>query len=205
MLPYRTQENFEVPNVELDMFVDVNSYKIKGSKVLFCEKRYCIHNNEVKKKQSNVEIRMSASSIYTSLEVNLKYIHNHFINSAESLSFWRVDEEVHRKLIKLFNDGHLPYSALHTHEDVLHLNVSNEQEILADRSKNPDYNYVYNLFRQYREEIFGVPNGESMFKHLKDGCGKAALQKYDAHVGTSFILCIVMDLIRRIHERIPKQ
>ena len=62
MSPYRTQENFEVPNFELDVFVDVDSkeaasewivkfqchskttmpqtrgYDIKGNQVLFREK-----------------------------------------------------------------------------------------------------------------------------------------------------------------------
>src|SRR6266498_5237970 len=72
---YRTAENFSIIQFELDAFVDVNDkekasewiaafeshskmimsqtkgYRVKGKYVLFQEKRYCIHSNEVKKKQ----------------------------------------------------------------------------------------------------------------------------------------------------------
>src|SRR5687767_4805758 len=71
--PYRTQENFEIANFKLDVFVDVNSkeaasewiaafesyskttmlktkgFKITGSWVLFQELRHCIHSHQVKK------------------------------------------------------------------------------------------------------------------------------------------------------------
>ena len=88
------------------------------------------------------------------LEINLKYTHNHVVNSAEALSFRRVKEEVREELISLFKDGHSPSSALHVYEDMLHLSATNEQELmetLADRASNPDYGYVANLFRQYIE------------------------------------------------------
>ena len=76
MPPYRTQENFEVPNFELDTFVDVNDekgasewvtafrsyskttmpetrgYVIKGNRVLLRKKRHCIHSHEVRKNKA---------------------------------------------------------------------------------------------------------------------------------------------------------
>ncbi|CAG8538133.1 11952_t:CDS:2 [Dentiscutata erythropus] len=124
-------------------------------------------------------------------EVNLKYIYNHIINSAESLSFWRVDEEVHGKLIKLFNDGYSSSFALHTYKDTLHLSISNEQEL---------------------EETLGDFNGEPIFKRLEIvvknynslGCRKAVLQKYDARVETSFIFCIVMGLMCCVYKKISQ-
>ncbi|RIB14076.1 hypothetical protein C2G38_2196156 [Gigaspora rosea] len=78
---YRTAENFEMLQFELNGFVNINSkemaqewfkafelhskttmpqtkgYNVKGSHVLFQEKRHCAHSNEVKKKQSNREIK----------------------------------------------------------------------------------------------------------------------------------------------------
>ena len=75
MPPYQTAENFIIPQFELDVFVNVDNkegacewfrafesmskttmtqtrgYEIKGEKVLFREKRHCIHSHEVKKKQ----------------------------------------------------------------------------------------------------------------------------------------------------------
>ncbi|GES83358.1 hypothetical protein GLOIN_2v1883854 [Rhizophagus clarus] len=45
----------------------------------------------------------------------------------------------------------------------------NEQEllkILADRANNLDYDFVYNLFNQYRKNTIGSYNSKPMFKHL---------------------------------------
>ena len=83
---YRTQEDFEVPNFELNAFVDVHNeeaasewvttfqshskttmpqtrgYKIKGNRVIFREMRHCIHSYEVKKKQGKKETKRPHSS-----------------------------------------------------------------------------------------------------------------------------------------------
>jgi len=79
-------------------------------------------------------------------------MHNHVINSAESLSFQKVKEEVRDKLVELFKDGYSPASALYIYEDDLHMSVANDQElleILADCAINPDYDYAAKLFQQY--------------------------------------------------------
>ena len=83
---------------------------------------------------------------------------------------------------------------------------------LADRANNPDYDYVYDLFNQYRKNALGSRNGKPMFERLaaliKDyndlGHGKAALQEYDIHSGKAFILCIVTGLMCRVHEKVPQ-
>src|SRR5207245_6638450 len=88
------------------------------------------------------------------LEINIKFTHNHVVNSAVALSFRRVKEEVREKYLELFKNGHSPASALYAYEDELHLSTTNEQELvefLADRSSNPDYDYVLKLFQQNRE------------------------------------------------------
>ena len=147
------------------------------------------------------------------LEVELKFTHNHIINSAESLSFWRVDEEVRQEFVSLFRDGHSPSSALYIYEDNLHLNTTNEQElleVLADRAKNPGYDYVAKIFQQYRDTELGSRNGKPMFERLaaivedynRSGQGRAIMQKYDARSGKAFILCIVTNLMARVHEKV---
>ena len=261
MPPYRTLENFEVPNFELNMFVDVDSkeaasewvtefqsyskttmtqtkgYGIKENRVLFREKRHCIHSHEVKKKQgkntlikrpqslqardvnctATIHIRLERRRLPLThpLEVNIRYTHNHVINSAESLSFRRVNEEVREEFLNLFKDGHSPSSALYVYQDELHLRANDEQELielLADRSINPDYNYTAKLFQEYRKVALGSRNGESMFGRLTEvvknyndsGRGKAVLQAYDARVGKAFILCIVTNLMSRVHEKVPQ-
>jgi hypothetical protein len=258
---YWTQENFEITNFELDVFVNVNDkeaasgwfaafeshskttmpqtkgYEVKGKQVLFREKRHCIHSNEVKKKQGQRETKRPQSSrarnIHCSanihlrlenwrlestshpLEVNIRFTHNHVIDSAESLSFRHVNEEVREKFLDLFNDGHSPASALYSYQDDLHLSAADDQElleILADRARNPDYNYVHKLFQGYCEAALGGCNGKRMFERLtkavndynSSGNGKAVLQEFDACTKKAFILCVVTGLMSRVHEKVPQ-
>ena len=213
---------------------ETKKFEIKGNKVLFRKLLHCIHSNQVKKKQGNREVKRPNSSrarnigctatihlrlerrrlpLNHPLEINIVFTHNHVINAAESLSFQRVDSEVREEFLKLFNDGHSSSSALHVYEDNLHLNASDEQELLetlADRAKNPDYDYVAKLFQNYREVSLGGSNGKLMFERLAElvqdyndsGQGKAVLQEYDAHAGKAFILCIVTSLMCRVHEKV---
>ena len=194
---FRTAEDFEIPQFELDAFVDVNDnekasewlkafesrskttmpetkrYEIKGKHVLFREMRHCIHSDKVKKKQGNRKIKRVQSSrarnigctatihlrleswrveLSHPLEVNIKFTHNHVVSSAESLSFRRVDGAICEKYLELFKDGHSPSSAMHVYEDELHLSTTDDQELLellADRARNPDYDYIAKLFQKY--------------------------------------------------------
>lgn len=255
---FRTAEGFEIPQFELDAFVDVSDkekasqwfkdfesrskttmpetkrYEIKEKRVLFREKRHCLHSEMVKKKQGNretkrpqstrarnigctatIHLRLESWRIESShpLEINLKFTHNHVVNSAESLSFRHVDGAVREKYLELFKDGHSPASAMYVYEDELHLGATNDQELLellADRAKNPDYDFIAKLFQKYRETELGGHNGSSMFQRLAEvvnnfnnsGQGKAALQEYNADTGKSFILCIVTEFMCRVHEKV---
>ncbi|CAB4439855.1 unnamed protein product [Rhizophagus irregularis] len=150
--PHRTEENFEVPNFELDTFVDVDSeekasewvttfqshskttmpqtkaYDINGNRVMFRESRHCIYSHMVKKKQGkNVKVKRLKSS--RARDINL-FMHNHVINCAEVLSFRRVKEEVREELLNYFKDGHSPSSALYAYQDELHLKATDEQELI---------------------------------------------------------------------------
>ncbi|CAG8747131.1 8318_t:CDS:2, partial [Funneliformis caledonium] len=199
--------NFEVPNFELDIFVDVGSkeaasewiaefqsyskstmpqtrgYDIKGNRVLFREKRHCLHSYE-----------RHRLPLTHPLEVNIK---------------------VREELLNLFKDGHSPTSALYVYQDELHLRANDEQELIelfADRSINPDYDYTAKLFQEYRKATLGNRNGESMFERLAGDIknyndsdqGKAILQAYDTRIGKVFILCIVTNLMSRVHEKVPQ-
>ncbi|CAG8449409.1 12611_t:CDS:1 [Funneliformis mosseae] len=123
-------------------------YGVKGNRVLFREKCHCIHSNEVKKKQGSRETKLPQSSrtritgcnarihlrleswrLETShpFEINIRFTHNHVINSAESLSFQRVSSEVREKFLELFKDEHSPALAKSSYEDGLHLSAENDQ------------------------------------------------------------------------------
>ncbi|CAB4480661.1 unnamed protein product [Rhizophagus irregularis] len=222
---FQTAEGFEVPQFELDIFVDINDkekacewfksfesrsktmmpetkrYETKGKHVLFREMRHCLHSDKVKKKQGSRETKRPQSSrarnIGCTATIHLR------------LESWRIElnKEVREKYLELFKDGHSPASAMYVHEDELHLSTTNDQElieVLADRAKNPDYDYIAKLFQKYRDNELGGCNGGSMFQRLTEivndfnnsGRGKAILQEYNADVGKSFILCIVTILLR---------
>ncbi len=102
---------------------------------------------------------------------------------------------------------------MYSYKDKLHLSVENDQELLkllADRANNPDYGYVVRLFQEYRKNVLGGRNGKKMFERLEEvvenynnlGNGRAVLQEYDAQVGTAFILCIMTNLMCRVHEQV---
>lgn len=146
---------------------ETKRYEIKRKHVLFREMRHCIHSDKVKKKQGNRETKRAQSSrarnigcsatihlrleswcveLSHPLEINIKFTHNHVVNSAESLSFRRVDNAVRDKYLELFKDGHSPSSAMHVYEDELHLSTTDDHELLellADRARNPDYDYIF--------------------------------------------------------------
>jgi hypothetical protein len=74
------------------------------------------------------------------LKVNIKFTHNHVINSAESLSFRRIKGEIKERFLELFRDGHSLASAIYSYEDELHISAENDQkllEMLADQAINP--------------------------------------------------------------------
>ncbi|CAB5362409.1 unnamed protein product [Rhizophagus irregularis] len=215
---------------------ETKRYEIKGKYVLFRETRHCIHSDTVKKKQGSREVKRQNSlqlrntsckatihlrleswrvELSHPLEVNIKFTHNHVINSAESLSFRRVNEKVCEKFLQLFKDGYSPASAMYVHEDELYLSSTDEQDLLvllADRANNPDYDYIAKLFQKYRETSLGDRNGSLMFRRLVDvvnehnssGRGKAILQEYDSRTGKALILCVVTGLMSRVHEKIPQ-
>ncbi|RGB43005.1 hypothetical protein C1646_750389 [Rhizophagus diaphanus] len=208
----------------------------KGEKVLLREKRHCIHENDVKKKQDNRETKLTQSSSRIQnvhcnasieiqlenwrleshshpLEIDIRFTHNHVIDSAESLSFWHVKGEVRERFLELFKDGHSLASAIYTYEDEFHITAESDQELLetlANRAINLDYGYVIRLFYEYRNNALRSRNGKKMFERLTEvidnynslGNGRAIMQEYDAQAGKAFILCIMTSLMCRIHKKI---
>ncbi|PKY61107.1 hypothetical protein RhiirA4_485637 [Rhizophagus irregularis] len=58
---------------------------------------------------------------------------------------FRVDGAVREKYLELFKDRRFPASAMYVE---LHFSLTNDQELLellADRVKNPDYDYIAKL------------------------------------------------------------
>ena len=83
-------------------------------------------------------------------------------------------------------------------------------EVLADQAKNLGYDYVTKIFQQYHDTELSSRNGKLMFEHLaaivedynRSGQERAIMQEYDARSEKAFILCIVTNLMARVHEKV---
>ena len=96
-------------------------------------------------------------------EIQLRFIHNHPINSAETLRFRPVSKEAEQKILSLYKDGHSPCSAL----DVLKFDLQTEHgalysEILSDRYYCPDKSFCYRLYYKH----FGKDYATSAIKDI---------------------------------------
>jgi len=164
---------------------------------------------------TTIHIRLECQNLKNNhlLEINIRFTYNHVINLAASLNFWQVKDKVCEEFLNLFRNGHSFSLAIYAHEDQLHINITDEQElleILADWANNLNYDYVYHLFDKYHKDALGSFNGKVMFERLtlivKDynnsSQRKAVLQEYDAYNGKVFILCIVTGLMYRVHKKI---
>ncbi|RGB36139.1 hypothetical protein C1646_758432 [Rhizophagus diaphanus] len=79
------------------------------------------------------------------------------INNKEKAQEWFLAFKSHTKImmpqskgygVKENQNGHSPASAKYSYEDGLYISAKNDQELvelLADQSKNPDYDYVVRL------------------------------------------------------------
>ncbi|RGB36648.1 hypothetical protein C1646_666803 [Rhizophagus diaphanus] len=69
---------------------------------------------------------------------------------------------------------------------------------------------LLSFWRVNEKDSFGDRNGSVMFRHLAEvvndynnsGKGQAILQEYDSCSGKAFILCVVISLMSRVHEKI---
>ncbi|CAG8589637.1 20394_t:CDS:2 [Dentiscutata erythropus] len=203
---------------------ETKGFQTKGKKVIFRELRHCIQNSKVRQKQRNsllkkphslrvkntecmatIHLRLEHWHLHTThpLEIGIKFIHNHVVHSAESLSFRRIKDDIRNQYLELFVNSHLPATALQTFEDNLYLRADNDLvQLLADCAQNPDYEYVLHLFKQYCNKHLGGQNGVLIFEHLREkvnhynnsGKGCAILQEYNSLLGKRF-LCPSWDAI----------
>ncbi len=163
-------------------------------------------------------------------EVNLTWKHNHSIKSAHALTFKPMSTATIAEFHIMFQQGHSPSSAKHLHD----LNLITEHEnglpelerVRADRAVNPNLQDVYYLFRKWREQNNGKPNGKEMFDrleemvkkynddHYSDG-GRAFLQRYMSKdqndttwestcsvIDQPMILAVCTPLMARAHQMI---
>ncbi|PKC58291.1 hypothetical protein RhiirA1_495999 [Rhizophagus irregularis] len=167
---------------------------------------------DIKSQNSPQNFEISQFELDAFVDIDDKEKAREWFLSFESKSKMTMPES-RRYKIKGKKDGHSPASAMYDYEDALYLSAMDEQELLvllADRMTNPNYDYIAKLFYKYREMALGDHNGTSMFKRLEEvvndynnsGHGKTILQEYDSCTGKAFILCVVINLMNQVHERV---
>ena len=102
-------------------------------------------------------------------KLQLKFNHNHPINSAHVLSFRPVNEKTKEKYYKLFQSGHSAASARHYYENTL-MDTCDEEELqgtMCDCSINPILQDVSRLYSQWRLSEYGSDrNGKVVAESL---------------------------------------
>ena len=127
--------------------------------------------------------------------INLKYCHNHPVNSAHVLSFRPVDNTVKKQFTSLCEAGNSAATARHEYANQLQMkyDILDIEKTLADRSINPNCQDVQRLFQKWRERCIGPQNGKAMFDRLSlevkqfneiypSNGGRAFLQQYKLEV-----------------------
>ncbi|CAB4417912.1 unnamed protein product [Rhizophagus irregularis] len=174
---------------------------LTGKKVIFKEKRYCMHSEIVKEKQGSKVIK-----IYS----------NHIPTFAKLLGFCPVSKIIQDRYIELFKIGHSPATTIHTYENSLHLAAVDEKELitlLADRTTNSNYDFVNNLFKKYKTVHLGERNESNMFEKLQKevqlynefGLGSAILHQYNKELEQLFVFAIITNIMKKYMKELDKQ
>ena len=96
--------------------------------------------------------------------------HNHPLESAHALTFRPISKNTKEKFNHYFELGHSASSARHYHIQKLQIENTADtlQQVLADRSINPNDGDVQQQFRTWREKNYGKDSGKEMFDKLEE-------------------------------------
>lgn len=138
---------------------------IKNTKSIRQKKTQCSSTITIKVYSSRATIKKRLQFPNHPCEIQLRYHHNHPIESAHALSFRDVAESTKESYYSYFQNGHSAATARHHHELNLLLSLPKDQiePALADRSVNPQASDVSRLFQKWRETEHGPANGDKMF------------------------------------------
>ena len=102
--------------------------------------------------------------------LKLVWNHNHPLSSAHTLSFRPIGQDTLQRYNHYFHLGHGASSARHYHVQKLQIENDEDkiQQLLADRSINPNESDVHRVFRAWRERNYGKDNGKEMFDKLQE-------------------------------------
>ncbi|PIK36987.1 hypothetical protein BSL78_26177 [Apostichopus japonicus] len=139
--------------------------------------------------------------------VKIQHVHNHLIESADTLKFRDVSEATIEIFKNLFSKGHSPSSALNTHK--LDLQMEHGADYLykaADRSICPSLAFCHSLYRKIFDKSYGAASGEKMLHDLE-----AAISSYNEEKGEvcakigetngKLAIAVCTPMMKRIHSK----
>ena len=95
--------------------------------------------------------------------LKISFNHNHPIESAHTLSFCLVSNEMKQKIFEYLQKGHTASSAYHWHETELFVNSGEGQLSLVDRAVNPTKSDFSRPYEEWRKSELEYANANPMF------------------------------------------
>ena len=145
------------------------------------------------------------------LKIELNYDHNHDILSGHSFKFHSVRPSTKANLIELFKQGGTPSSI---HDEYLRLMESKHKDdfvkVSADRSICPDYKYVFNLYKIWKDKAFGKINTPEAFRkaeqkicEFNEKSGETVAKIKQLNDKGDYCVVVCDKFCRRVHRLVP--
>ncbi|GFR30465.1 SWIM-type domain-containing protein [Trichonephila clavata] len=139
-------------------------------------------------------------------EIQIRYVHNHPTNSADSLRFRPVSKEAEEKLINLYQIGHSPASALEMLKIDLQIeHGSSYSKILSDRYHCPDKSFCYRLYYKHFGKDYAASSKKDVINLLN-----TKILDYNSDMGelcvciglsgTDYAIAVCTPLMKRAHS-----
>ncbi|GFU58799.1 SWIM-type domain-containing protein [Trichonephila clavipes] len=139
-------------------------------------------------------------------EIQIRYVHNHPTNSADSLRFRPVSKEAEEKLINLYQIGHSPASALEMLKIDLQIeHGSSYSKILSDRYHCPDKSFCYRLYYKHFGKDYAASSKKDVINLLN-----TKILDYNSDIGelcvciglsgTDYAIAVCTPLMKRAHS-----
>ncbi|GFU11873.1 SWIM-type domain-containing protein [Nephila pilipes] len=139
-------------------------------------------------------------------EIQIRFVHNHPTNSADSLRFRPVSKEAEEKLINLYQIGHSPASALEMLKIDLQIeHNSSYSKIISDRYHCPDKSFCYRLYYKHFGKDYAASSKKDIINLLN-----TKILDYNSDLGelcvciglcgTDYAIAICTPLMKRAHS-----
>ncbi|XP_055947982.1 uncharacterized protein LOC129981246 [Argiope bruennichi] len=138
-------------------------------------------------------------------EIQIRFVHNHPTNSADSLRFRPVSKEAEERLLSLYQIGHSPASALEMLKIDLQIKYgSSYSQIISDRYHCPDKSFCYRLYYKHFGKDYAASSKKDVINLLN-----SKIQDYNSDMGqvclcmgasgTDYAVALCTPLMKRAH------